>query len=325
MQTKYKVIQGLAGIAVICSTIMPQNIFSKVSAVTCPDGACNTNFQVNVKETISISITEPSTWARGNVDTFLRNKINVEVTTNNASGFVVGMNTASTETALVNTIQDTNTIPTLSSSWTRNSSVTNFWGYSLNDASDNGTYNPMVGSNSSPIKIFDSTQGSSKDVYFGAKADSTKASGTYLGTVVFSVVSDANNFPGTPENPSTPSAPQNPATPNSSEEVAVYNPAPVGGANGTTTYTYRRTNTSAGTTTTTTQVSDGDNRTAYNGYTPPQGVRQSSEITESNIANSSSLATTLATTSALAAAAGLGFFIIAKRREDDDEEEEENF
>ena len=316
MQTRKKVILGLVGMVSVCLALTP--LTTKAAPVE-----QDTAFQVNVKETLTVSISTPTTWASGNVDTFLRNKVNVSVTTNNASGFVVGMTTATSDTNLVNELQSTSTIPTLSSSWNRNSSVTNFWGYSLNDSSDNGTYNPMVGSNSSPIEIFDSTQGNSKDVYFGAKVNSATASGTYVGTVVISAVTDVTDFPGTQTNPNTPSAPENPATPSPAEEVAVYRPSPSGdSSNGATVYTYRRTNTSAGTTTTTTQVSDGNNTTAYNSYTPPQGVRQSSEITESNIVNDSSLATTLAVTSAIAAATGLGFFIIAKRREDDDEEEQ---
>lgn len=317
MQTK-KVIQCLAGMVSVCSVLIPFSTSPRTIAVE-----QNTAFEVNVKETITVSITTPTEWASGNVDTLLRNKINVGVTTNNTSGFVVGMTTATTSTDLTNEFQDTITLPTLSSTWTRNSSTTNFWGYSLDDGSSNGSYNPMVGSDSSPIELFDSTQGiSSKDVYFGAKADATKASGTYSGTVIISAVTDASNFPDDPQNPGTPIAPQNPATPASTDEFAEYSSSPIGGPNGTTSYTYRSINSAAGTTTTTTQVSDGDNTSVYNGYTPPMGVRQSSEIIESNTTNDSSLATTLATTSALAAATGLGFFIIAKRREEDEDEEE---
>ena len=86
-----------------------------------------------------------------------------------------------------------------------------------------------------------------------------------------------------------------------------------------TTYTYRRTNASTGETTTTTEISDGDNRNAYNGYIPPQGVKEKSTF---DINNESSLAAGLATTATVAAAAGMFFFILAKRREDEDDDEE---
>lgn len=311
LKTNTKVIVGLAGMVSAFSIFSAQSIPS-ATAAACTTSPCDTTFQVDVKETISVDITTPTDWATGNIDTFLRNTINIGVTTNNPNGFVVGMTTGSSSTALTNTAKSTATLPTLTAAWTRSSTTTNFWGYSLTDSSETGTYYGMVNSSSTPIKIFDSTQGTNKDVYFGAKADISQASGTYAGTVIFTVVSGATSFPGTPTNPVTPS---------STTETAVYNAAPAGGTNGTTTYTYNTSGT--GTTTTTTQISDGDNRDIYSGYTPPQGVSDATvSTTENNLNGSSSLATGLAVTAAVAATAGLGAFVLAKRREDDDDEEQ---
>ena len=48
-----------------------------------------TAFQVNVKEGLSVSVSTPdsSSWASGNAGDFLRNKVSVSITSNNAQGF----------------------------------------------------------------------------------------------------------------------------------------------------------------------------------------------------------------------------------------------
>lgn len=309
-----KVMIGSAGVlAVAAAVVSGYGDQSSVHAET-------TTFQVNVKESLTVAVSTPSTWASGNVDTFLRNTVNVNVSTNNANGFTASMYSRNT-TDLTNTAKSTETLPTLSSSYTCTNAncpafPANYWGYSLNDGSNTGTYNPMTSSTSSPITLISAAAGTStgsQDVYFGAKANVNKAAGTYAGTVIISVVT------GVIDSSTNPVTPTNPATPNSTDNTATYASSPTGGANGSTTYTYR--NTSSGVTTTTTQVSDGDNTSAYNGYTPPQGVTDNTiaEVTD----GSSSLATGLATTAAVAATSGLLFFIIAKRRDEDDDEEED--
>ena len=291
----------------------------------------DTAFQVNVRESLSVSITSQITPTSGNVDTFLRNKYTLNVSSNNTSGFTASMYSVGT-TNLTNTAINNQTIPTLASSSTRGNFPANYWGYSLGTSAvlNNNTYNetepgnansnyyPLVSTSATPITVLTSSNSGSgsQDIYFGAKANTSKAAGTYSGIVVISVVSGVidNTNPITPENPVGPNT-------KNDDEVAKYTPAPSGGSsNGVTTYTYRRSNASAGTTTTTTQVSDGDNRDSYSGYTPPQGVVESSTT---NTSNDSSLAAGLATTATVAAATGMFFFILAKRREDDDDEEDQ--
>lgn len=287
----------------------------------------NTTFQVNVKETLSVQITTPTTWASGDVNEFLRNKVSLNVSTNNANGFTASMYSQTT-TNLTNTSINTETIPTLASSAVRGSFPANYWGYSLGvasfdnktygetDAGDNtSSYYPLVNTSATPIKILTGTSNGSRDIYFGAKAGLAKASGTYTGTVVINVVTD------TIDSNTNPMTPTNPATPSSTEETAAFTAAPVGStSHGSTVYTYTRTNSTNHTTTTTTQVSDGNNVSAYSGYTPPQGV---SESTDYNVSSAGSpVAAGLATTASVAAASGILFFILAKRREKDDEEDE---
>lgn len=317
MLTKTKVI--VSSVSILALTLLLPNYIQTNSVLATTQ---NTQFQVNVRESLAVSITTPSQWATGDVNQFLRNKINVKVETNNADGFTASMTTKTSTTDLVH-VADKGTIPTLTSSSTRSAFPVNRWGYSLNDTSngsDSSTYNALVGAGGTPITIISNSESQSinnKDVYFGAKADTTKASGTYTSTVVISVVTGVidNNNPITPVNP---------AQPNSNENTANYNSGTGGTTNGSTTYTYRRTSGSGSSaaTTTTTEVSDGDNRNSYIGYTPPQGVTNRQTTTET-VSEGSSLATGLAITSAVAATSGVIFFILAKRKKDEDEDEEE--
>lgn len=302
------------------STAFMLAILSISVFLTCTTHAEKTAFEVNVKESLSVSITYPNTPATGGVDTFLRNKYTLNVSTNNAVGFTASMYTPE-NTNLVNSDLNNQTIPTLSTGYARGNFPTDYWGYSLGTTSvlNGNTYNetdagneesnyyPLVSTPSTPITVLtrNGSGSSSQDIYFGTKASTSKAAGEYSSIVVISVVSgviDAGN----------PVTPSNPTGPNREQEVAKYMPAPRGGTNGTTTYTYSNTDASAGTTTVTTQVSDGDNRSSYEGYIPPQGAR---ENLSSNINNDSSIAAGLATTAAVAAAAGVTFFVVAKQRE----------
>ncbi len=276
----------------------------------------DTDFSVNVGEVLSVSITTPTTWASGNIDTFLRNDVHIDIVTNNANGFTASMTTKTNDTSLVNTSKSTVTLPTLSASSTRGSFPANYWGYSLDDTaagSDASTYSALVGAGSTPITILSSNSASSgsKDFYFGAKANVTQASGTYSGTVVISVVT------GTVNNNTNPATPTNPDTPNPIPNTPTYN-----SSRGTTTYTYGSTNASAGTTTTTTEISSGDQRSVYQGYTPPQGVTYSTTSRGSGL---SELTTGLAIASSVAMTSGAFFLFAARREEDDDEDESSEF
>ena len=285
------------------------------------DETNNTNFNVRVGEALSVSITTPDEWASGNMNEFLRNKVNVSVTSNNSAGFTATMTTKTANTALTNSTMSSYTLPTLTSNTTRANFPANHWGYSLDDVdagNNSSTYAALVGAGSTPITLLTSNSATtgSKDFYFGAKADATTASGTYTGTVVINVVS------GVIDNTTNPVTPTNPATPAPTDNTAAYTNAPTGNSSqGATTYTYRRsagTGTTA-TTTTTTEVSEGDNRSAYTTYTPPQGETYS---TVSNISSGALLASGLAATAMTAASSGLFLFIASRKRDEEEDEDE---
>ena len=305
----------------------------------------NVNFQVNVSEILWVSLTTPSadSWASGNVSTFLTNKVGLNVTSNNSAGFIASM-TTSTEavgsnpgTNLVNKQNSNSYLQTLASTVTladitdsTNQFTTNRWGYGLSNnnttsyESANVTaptqFSALVPKGAAtPISVLakNAPGTGSKDIYFGAKADDTVASGTYAETVIISVVSGVNSDPVTPVDPVTPiePTPENP-TPTNPDYIASADDTDTQ-KNGYTVYTTTTTSGTApsATTTTTTEVSRGGNRSSY---TAPQGVT----TTTAKVNEGTPLATGLAVTAGIAAVTGVTFFILAKRRKDDDEEED---
>ena len=290
------------------------------------DNPQNVDFNVNVTEVLTVSITDPASWASGElsnkvgdryVSDLLRNKVNVSASTNNPVGVTVSMYTNNTN--LVNQANNTITIPTLASTTTAGNFPTNYWGYSLNDNGSNTEANyGALTTSASPIRVFTtvgtaSTSSGSQDIYFGAKADDTKDSGTYEQTVYFAAVTGTI----TEDNPEVPVNPA-PATPDPIDNNPSYD-STVGSTNGTTTYTTRTTSgtgtssTSGKTKTTTTEVSSGNTTSSY---AAAQGV-----TTKSGIDGGSSVAIALGVASAVAATSGIFFFVAAKRRKDDDDEE----
>ncbi len=274
------------------------------------------DFNINVAEVITVTVRNPVNWASGNTDTLLRNKINIEATTNNPIGVTVSMYTGA-NTELRNTngfnASDASTyIPTLVSSTTANAFPANYWGYSVNDntaGAGSANYNALKTS-ADPIQLF-TTVGTSnigagnKDVYFGAKADGTKQSGTYAQTVYFAAVSGTINT----ENPLVPT---NPSNPDDVSEVAHYSPT-----TGRTTYTTRgasgsgTSSVSGATNDTTTQVVTGD-VSSY--YAQAAGVTNSTEPASNTVTTDTSGPLAVGITAGIATVTGLGLFAAHKRK-----------
>ena len=328
------------------------------SAVTCTNASCDLSFEVNVDDSLSVSLTTPEAGATGNVGDFLRNTVNLEVDSNVANGFTASMyssadNAGTTKTDLTHSdLGDSYAISTLSNSTTRGNFPTDSWGYSLKtspnattygetDAGNNNSYYyPLTASDTSPITVMSEAAGTksgTQSIYFGAKASANKPSGTYNNTVVISVVTGAINGdssdpgynPITPTNPATPGIDtpnDNTATYTGNTGTGATTGTGISGNSGTTVYTTssRSGTGTAATTTTTTEVSAGDHTSAY---TQPHGVQSTNKANIASVEGASEAGTELPAALAAAAAAsattGFMFFILAKRRKDDDEEEEE--
>lgn len=308
----------------------------------------NVKLQVNIAESLTVAITDPDEWASSDLteDTstgywnsdFLRNKVNVAAATNNAKGVRVSMYTTNTNLynlsvcSIGNTTNcsDTSTyIPTLASAQTAANFPANNWGYNLahniSDASSSGdtndndagkstaVYSPLALA-ASPIDIIKTADVGSfnQDVFFGAKANNTKQSGTYAQTVYFAAVTGLVDTDPTPAGPVNPTPSDNPV-----DNIAYYNNTVSGATTYTTTTHYTPSSTPSdpsidgSSTTTTTQVTTGDVRSNY--------AQAAGVTTESG--TGAAVATALGVAAAVSAASGTLFFVLAKRKKEEKEEE----
>lgn len=287
-------------------------------------------WQVNVQEVLNMTITNEGgkVSATGDVDQFLRDKVTVNVSSNNGTGFTAGMTTLKDTTELSHATLSTS-LPTLQATakcgGTSDANCAQFaanhWGYSLDDtdAGKAGTYAALVGAKQTPITIASSaTQASaSKDVFFGAKANQSQASGTYKGTVVFTVTSgtkgsDLPAASGTSGDP-TPGEDFQPSISPSTNSVPTYTYT-------TNNRTYRSTATSIADATVSTDAGQTKRSTA-NDFVSPLGVNQKEDQTFSNIQHGSIITTTLMVVAIIAAGVGIFFFILARRRDREEEDE----
>ena len=307
----------------IVALLIGAGVFAYIEPSASADS--NVPFNVDIKEALTVSISTPTSWASGNFNELLRNKVTVTALTNNNSGVTVSM--YADDTKLQNTIPHnpsdaTMYINTLSADTTANSFPVNKWGYSLNDTvagSSSATYSKMKTS-SDPIEVFSSTLGTqgSKDVFFGAKANSDVKSGTYAQTVYFAAVT------GTLDPSVNPPAPTNPTEPTQPDATPIYYPSKGVSTGGQTNYTYRSYNgsgsssVSGATEETSTQVSKGNNVDSYDSYVRAAGVTTTSPTTTTSN-NVSTLGIALASAAGVAAASGAAFLVAAKRHKDDDE------
>lgn len=272
----------------------------------------NVTFNVNLTEILTVSVTKPTTWASGDMEALLRNKISVSAKTNNYYGATLSM--YADGLTLNNTVSYDSTKPATfintldANTYTNGTFPVNAWGYSVEDTdagSSSASYLPIV-TEANAVTLIERTTGTtgtnySKDVFFGAKANTSKQAGTYAQTVNFVAVTGLVDT----ENPKVPT---NPSTDNPANEIATYNTT-----TGRTTYSSRSTNTTTNTTTTATQVTSGN---TVSTYANPAGVTTSKN-------GITALAVGLAVAASVAAVSGTVFFILAKRHDDDDDEEEQ--
>ena len=88
-------------------------LFPPKSAIVHAKNPANVTFQVNVQEVLSVSITTPTNWDKGNVGVFLRNKVTLDVTSNNINGFTALMNSTDSSANLYHSSKANTTLPTL--------------------------------------------------------------------------------------------------------------------------------------------------------------------------------------------------------------------
>ena len=81
LKTKTKVKISVAGLMLAVSAFLFNFQLGNSFAAECTTPSCDTTFQVNVKDTLSVSITAPGPgeWASGDAGEFLRNLLTLPV------------------------------------------------------------------------------------------------------------------------------------------------------------------------------------------------------------------------------------------------------
>lgn len=118
--------------------------------------------------------------------------LNLTVNTNNRTGYTVSVSSASSETALTDTISSNNSdsINSITTSLDINNFPVNTWGYRLNTAS---MFNPIpsLGSPENVIQTQNKTNGNENHLFnIGIKLNSNLESGHYGNSLLFSVITN---------------------------------------------------------------------------------------------------------------------------------------
>lgn len=146
--------------------------------------AYNSDLQVEILPSITVSLTDVA--LEGAIDTLSVNNTNLSVSSNNTTGYITTFSTNTNYSSLDNT-NSSATIPTLSNTVAKNSFPTNYWGYSLDDA----TYKGIPAKNATAdtlTELSSSTPGAlSSNLYFAAKINGATEAGIYKNTVLVTV------------------------------------------------------------------------------------------------------------------------------------------
>ena len=150
----------------------------------------SSDFVVEILPSISVTVTDVIIESE---DDLAVGESTVTIRSNNQTGFTatVSTNLDNTETGAtsLNHAVTEDSIPTLTSDVAKASFPTNFWGFSL----DNATYYGMPAKNGAPLLIAQTENPSgngARTLYFGVKVGHDKAAGVYRNAMLVSVVTN---------------------------------------------------------------------------------------------------------------------------------------
>ena len=146
--------------------------------------ALNSNLQIEILPSITVSLTDVDLV--GAIDELAVNNTNLSVSSNNATGYVTTFSTNTNHSSLNNT-NSSATIPTLPSAVAKNSFPTNYWGYSLDDATYKGVPAKTETADTLAALSLSASGDASSDLYFAAKINSATESGIYKNTLLVTV------------------------------------------------------------------------------------------------------------------------------------------
>ena len=203
-----------SALAILSMFFISLSFINNDSAYADSSASSDTEVNLNIDPVINITAPQTSTISCVSLNTLCTTNTTVTTETNNRTGYTLQLNATSGYSNSLTNAATNETIPTLSQSYAAGSFPINYWGYTggLDKSSETGGYN--CASNYCPILAYQSTESNyapnhaikatnapSSDtttITFGAKADTTKSSGTYSTSVTFTAVT---NYAPNPETP----------------------------------------------------------------------------------------------------------------------------
>ena len=203
-------------LAILSMFFISLSFINNNSAYADSSASSDTEVNLNIDPVINITAPQTSTISCVSLNTLCTTNTTVTTETNNRTGYTLQLNATSGYSNSLTNAATSETIPTLAGAYASGSFPTNYWGYTggLDKSSETGGYN--CASNYCPILAYQSTESNyapnhaikatnapSSDtttITFGAKADTTKSSGTYSTSVTFTAVT---NFVPDPDAPAT--------------------------------------------------------------------------------------------------------------------------
>ncbi|MBR2997105.1 hypothetical protein IKF33_01565 [Candidatus Saccharibacteria bacterium] len=209
-------ISAFTVLAVFFIALSSLSVGNSSSVYADSSASSDTEVNLNIDPVINITAPQISTISCVSLNTLCTTNTTVTTETNNRTGYTLQLNATSGYSNSLTNAATNETIPTLSQSYASGSFPVNYWGYTggLDKSSETGGYNcasnycPVLAyqsteSNYAPNHAIKATNAPSSDtttITFGAKADTTKSSGTYSTSVTFTAVTNFVPNPDAPVN-----------------------------------------------------------------------------------------------------------------------------
>ncbi len=177
------------------------------------EAGSDTRVNLNLASLINISNAGTTTMTCDSPNNICTTNASITVKTNNATGYTLQMNTTNGYSNALTNNATSDTVPTLSQSYSSANFPVNHWGYTggIDKSSETGGYNCAL--NYCPILAYQSTESnyapnhairitdapgtsSVTDITFGSKVSNIQPAGTYSTSVTFTAV--ANHVPALP-------------------------------------------------------------------------------------------------------------------------------
>ena len=203
-EQKTSIINGIGVFSASLFVVAAATYILNPTVGTFADDSSTVQVNVNIDSVIALSSSADELNLSANVNSFVSDSINVDVTTNSQYGYTLTIEDRDADSSMIhiNSAVSDKLTSEFAGAKTSEQMADNTWGFSL-DGTD--YYYVPVSGNPAALKRTASTTSSSYDrtaVSFGAKVGPTLTAGTYTDTVQFTAY--VNGLDGNPEDGTTP-------------------------------------------------------------------------------------------------------------------------